>query len=42
VTDALFGPLYHRVVTLNQEVTTAYADDLCALVLRGIRGRHAT
>jgi AcrR family transcriptional regulator len=41
VTDALFGPLYHRLLTLHQEVTTTYADNLCALVLRGIRGRHA-
>jgi AcrR family transcriptional regulator len=37
VTDALFGPLYHRLLTQHQPLSFSFADDLCTIVLRGLR-----
>lgn len=36
VTDALFGPLYHRLLIGHRPLTVEFADRLCSLVLRGV------
>ncbi len=41
VLDALYGPIYMRFLIRHDKLTEEFADNLCALVLNGLRHRAA-
>jgi hypothetical protein len=41
ILDSLYGPIYLRFLIRHDKLNESFADEICALVLQGLKRRHA-